>query len=165
MTRIDRQATGALGYVVTLGALLAALGAGALDAQLPKGFAPRRFPVRAADFIAGERAAGRLRGHLFAHDQYGGYLIYRLYPDVQVFADGRGDMYAQGPVLDEMAAVAAVEPTWSRVLDRYAVEWMLTPRSSPLALVAQARGRWRTVYEDSTALVLVREAGPGGPSR
>ena len=157
MTRVDRQATGALGYLVTLGALLAALGGGALDGRLPKGFAAGRFPVRAVDFIASERAAGRLRGHLFAHDQYGGYLIYRLYPDVQVFADGRGDMYAQGPVLDEMAAVAAVEPTWSRVLDRYTVEWMLTPRSSPLALVAPARGRWRTVYEDSTALVLARD--------
>jgi hypothetical protein len=38
-------------------------------------------------------------GKGYSHDQFGGYLIYRLYPQYKVFVDGRGDFYRQGTVL------------------------------------------------------------------
>jgi len=50
---------------------------------------PKAFPVRAADQM--EKAG--LFGGVFTEDLWGGYLIYRLYPDVRVFWDGRVDFY------------------------------------------------------------------------
>jgi hypothetical protein len=158
MVRTDRLASGALLRVLTFGLLIYATATGAADRWLPTQFSRKHFPVAATDFVARERAAGRLRGNLFAHDQWGGYLIYRLYPDIRVFVDGRGDMYAHGTVLDEMVAVTDVEPAWSEVLDRRRVEWILTPPNAPLSSMARASGRWRIVYGDSTAQVLVRES-------
>jgi hypothetical protein len=156
MTRADRQVNGVTVYTVTLGFLLIATCNGSSDKWLPTNVSPRRFPIAAVDFIAGERKLGRLRGNLYAHDQYGGYLLYRLYPDVRVFVDGRNDLYAQGTILDEMTAVSNVEPSWSDVLDKHQVEWMLAPRDRPLSLMARMSGGWKAVYEDPTAQVLVR---------
>jgi hypothetical protein len=160
MMRADRQVNGALVYTLSLGFLLIAICSGSSDKWLPTNVSPRRFPVAAVDFIAAERKAGRLRGHLFAHGQYGGYLLYRLYPYVRVFVDGRSDLYAQGTILDEMSAVSDVEPSWSDVLDEHEVEWILAPRDRPLSLIAQASGRWKTIYQDRTAQVLVRTTSP-----
>ena len=33
---------------------------------------------------------------IFTHDQWGDYLIYRLYPQTKVFMDGRSDFYGTG---------------------------------------------------------------------
>ena len=44
-------------------------------------------PARAGD------AAARPSARIFTHDQWGDYLIYRLYPAHKVFIDGRSDFY------------------------------------------------------------------------
>ncbi len=97
-----------------------------------------------------------MTAHGFASDSYGGYLLYRLAPEVRVFVDGRFDPYTDGPVLDDMDAIASVDSSWSSLLDRYQVEWMLVPRHCPLEEVAVRGGRWRSLYQDPTASVLVR---------
>jgi hypothetical protein len=158
MLRTDALVRGAGFRALIFAALVYAAVTGAADRWLPAGFSPKEFPVKAVDFVARERAAGRLHGHSFAHDQYGGYLIYRLYPGVRVFVDGRSDMYARGPVLNEMMAVDNLEPGWADVLDRHAVEWILAPAQNPLSLIAQASGRWFVAYGDATAQVLVRSS-------
>ncbi|MFN7621661.1 MAG: hypothetical protein ACK5RS_00790, partial [Acidobacteriota bacterium] len=89
-------------------------------------------------------------------DQFGGYLIYRLWPDYKVFVDGRGDFYRQGAVLDDMETVTLVRPEWATKLDQYEIKWLLLRRDEPLALISLMSGRWRKVYEDSVAQVLVR---------
>src|SRR5205807_10585483 len=95
--------------------------------------------------------------HPYAHDQYGGYLIYRLAPQVKVFVDGRSDFYRQSTVLDDMDQISNAKPTWQGLLDKYGVSWMLLRRDETLALVAQMSGQWVSVYSDATAQVLVKK--------
>jgi hypothetical protein len=157
MLAIDRQLTGALVYAAVLAFLLVVTGSRWADQLLHPRFDAKRFPVAAADFIA----AARPGGHLYAHDQYGGYLIYRLYPQVKVFVDGRSDFYRQGTVLDDMEKITLVKPSWAETLERYDVQWMLLRRDEPLAQVARMSGKWVSIYGDATAEVLVRkDPGP-----
>ena len=50
----------------------------------------RRFPVAAADFLA----STGFEGHIFCQTNWGGYLLWRLSPEVRVIADGRANFSA-----------------------------------------------------------------------
>ncbi len=150
---VDRQLNGAVTYVAVAAFVLMLIGSPWADKLLSPRFDAKQFPVAAADFIA----TAKLSGHPYAHDQYGGYLIYRLSPQVKVFVDGRSDFYRQSTVLDEMDQISNAKPTWQGLLDKYGVGWMLLRRDEPLALLAQMSGQWVSVYNDATAQVLVRK--------
>jgi hypothetical protein len=57
---------------------------------------------------------------VFNEQGWGGYLIYRWYPERRVFIDGRIDMYGQ-EIVREYLQVATVRPEWREVLDKYGV--------------------------------------------
>jgi hypothetical protein len=151
---IDRQLSGIVVYpIAILFVLLVAKGPLA-ERYLSPRFDPKIFPVGAADHVL----ANPPSGHLYAHDGFSGYLIYRLYPKVQVFVDGRSDLYRASTVLDDMSALSIkLKPTWQEILDRYNVTWMLLRRDEPLALIAEMSGKWATTYQDETAQILIRK--------
>ena len=150
---IDRQLNGAAVYVAVAVFMIALSGSRQADQLLSPRFDAQRFPVAAADFIA----TAKLPGNMYAHDQYGGYLIYRLSPQVKVFADGRSDFYRQSTVIEDMNQISTAKPTWQAVLDKYGVGWMLLRRNEPVGLLAKMSGQWVSVYSDATAQVLVKK--------
>ncbi|MGH9939985.1 MAG: hypothetical protein ACREAM_27400 [Blastocatellia bacterium] len=155
---IDRQLTGAFVSAAVFVFVIAATGAGLTGGVLPTHFNPNRFPSAAADFILRTNPEGQFHGNLYSSDQFGGYLIYRLYPRFKVFVDGRSDFYRQGSVLDDYDKIATVKPQWSELLDKYDISWMTLRRDEPLALIALASGRWQSVYEDSLTQILIRKS-------
>lgn len=153
---IDRQLNGALIYLLVAAFLLTLMSGrarGLNSALLPAHFDERKLPVAAATFIS----TAERRGNLYAPDQFGGYLIYRFYPQLRVFVDGRSDFYRTGPVFDEYLRVMTIRPDWAAILDQYDIRWMLLRTDEPLATVAQATGQWVSIYHDSTAQVLIRK--------
>ena len=54
-------------------------------------FSHQRFPVAAVDYVEKRN----LPGPLLAPDDWGGYLIYRLYPGKKVVVDDRHDLYGE----------------------------------------------------------------------
>ncbi len=60
-----------------------------VDREPGLGVAEAVFPVGAAEWIARERPAGPICHHMM----YGGYLLWRLYPDYPVMADGRLEVF------------------------------------------------------------------------
>ena len=154
---VDRQLHGIVVYPGILLFLIAASTPGAWPHGLvPRNFDPAKYPVAASDFIADKLPEGRI----YAPDQYGSYLIYRFYPRLEVFADGRSDFYRQGPVLADMLTLSLLKPTWRDVLDRYGVRWMVLQRGEPLALAAALTGEWSSLYRDDTAEIIVRRSPP-----
>ena len=149
---IDRQLTGAPVYLAVLFFVIGLTGSAWADKLFSPRFSPKKFPVDACGYILAERPAGKG----YSHDQFGGYLIYRLYPHYQVFVDGRSDFYRQGTVLEDMEKVSTVKPEWATKLDQYGIQWMLLRRDEPLALISLMSGQWRKVYEDPVAQVLIR---------
>jgi hypothetical protein len=153
---VDRQLPGLIVYPLALTFLLVAANGSWTDPLIPAHFDAKKYPVAAADFIANQLPTG----HVYAHDQYGSYLIYRFYPRLKVFVDGRSDFYRQGPVLADMLKLSLVAPSWQKILDGYDVQWMVLRRDEPLALIAEMSGRWANLYRDETAQIMVRKDGP-----
>ncbi len=113
------------------------------------------FPVGAVDFL--EQA--RPPGPLFNDYGWGGYLIWRLYPDYRVSIDGRAAVH--GPRrFAEHIEVADVHPRWRQTLDGSGARLALIPTKSSLAIVLRAAPDWQVLYEDRIAVVFgKRESG------
>jgi hypothetical protein len=114
-------------------------------------FDEKRFPVEAAETIA-ERG---IHGPIFSLDYWGGYLIYRLYPEAKVVADDRHDLYGDEFLKDYLKAVL-VQPGWDGALDKLQVDWVLMPADSPLANMLRLKAGWGLEYEDKTAVLFRR---------
>ncbi len=115
-------------------------------------FDDKRFPVEAAEVIAGRG----IHGPILSLDYWGGYLIYRLYPETQVVADDRHDLYGDAFLKDYLKAVL-VQLGWDEVLDKLHVDWVLMPTDSPLANILRLKAGWESVYEDKTAVLFRRK--------
>ncbi len=115
-------------------------------------FDGRRFPTDAATFLTLNDPLPSLR--IYSGWQWGGYLIYRLWPSFHVFDDGRTDFY--GPrFVDEGLRVWEARPDWAEIFAKYRVNAALVPIDSALATVLHERADWTLVYSDNLALMFV----------
>ena len=112
---------------------------------------PRVFPVHAADWL--ER--NPLPGHMFNDFNWGGYLLFRTWPDQRVFVDSQSDFYGE-PLIREYADILGATPGWEAELIKYQVSWLVVPPAAPLAVQARRSASWRVAYEDAVAIILVR---------
>lgn len=115
-------------------------------------FDEKRFPVEAAEVIA-KRG---IREPIFCPDQWGGYLIYRLYPQTKVLVDDRHDLYGEQFFKDYLKVVF-VQPEWAKVLDERHVNWVLVEKNSSLGTILEQTSGWKLIHEDGTAMLYHRE--------
>jgi hypothetical protein len=111
-------------------------------------FDDKRFPVEAADVIAQRD----LREPIFCPDQWGGYLIYRLYPQNKVLVDDRHDLYGDQFFKDYLKVVF-VQSDWEKVLDARNVNWILVQKNSSLGTILGQTPPWKLIHEDGTAVL------------
>ncbi len=109
-------------------------------------------PAGAVEFILKEK----LTGNLFNSYNWGGYLIWRLYPQCRVFVDGRTDLYGD-EILGEFIKVFRAGERWEQILEKHNVKIVVVERTAPVVRCLQSQKGWRKVYEDSLAVVFVRE--------
>ena len=109
----------------------------------------QHFPVAAVAFLQAHPPQGKI----FNHYDWGGYLIWRLYPSLPVFIDGRADLYGE-PLLDQFAQTYQLKDDWRQTLQRWDVGTVLVPADSALAAGLRNTPGWRVSYEDSQAIVL-----------
>ena len=110
-------------------------------------FDPKSFPVAAV-----QKMNLKPTDRIFTFDQWGDYLIYRLYPETKVFMDGRSDYYGSAfnqTYLD----VITVNYGWEKTLSRFGVDTILMPPGTPLAGALKESSRWHVVYDDGVAVV------------
>lgn len=107
-------------------------------------------PLGAAEFLREHE----LPGKMFNSYNWGGYLIWSLYPDKPVFVDGRTDLYAlNSQVLEDYSQVHWIRPGWPQVLERYGIGYILTERTGLLDVsLTQAEG-WDPIYQDDVASI------------
>jgi hypothetical protein len=115
-------------------------------------FDDKRFPVEAAELIAKRD----IQEPIFCPDQWGGYLIYRLYPQTEVLVDDRHDLYGDEFFKDYLKVVF-VQPEWEKVLDEKKVNWILVQKDSSLGTILRQTSGWKLIHEDQTAVLFDRE--------
>lgn len=118
-------------------------------------FDPKRMPVDAVTFVQQDG----IRGPILSPDDWGGYLIYRLYPSNKVVIDDRHDFYGE-PFLRSYLTMIHVEPGWEEFLQNHSSGCLLLPRKGTLTQVLSETPAWKAVYTDDVAVVFVRAKWP-----
>jgi hypothetical protein len=155
----DAQTRAPLWSAVGVLALVFVAGVQWRTGQLPLGitFDPTRLPVAAADYLAANPPAG----NGFANQQWGGYLLHRLWPQHRVFIDGQTDFYGD-ELSREYLGVITLSEGWRETLEKHQVRWVVSYTGSGLVEQLERGGGWTRVHRDQLATVLVRQ-GLAGP--
>jgi hypothetical protein len=120
-------------------------------------FDAKRFPVQAVDYMQKHN----VQGPLVSPDYWGGYLIYRLYPQVRMVVDDRHDFYGE-EFFKSYLKMMHVEPGWEEFLQQHQVGGVVVPKSSALANILRESTGWQPIYGDDVTVLFVR-AATGSP--
>ena len=112
----------------------------------------QHFPLRAVAFLQTHPP-----GRIFNHYDWGGYLVWRLYPSTPVFIDGRADLYGE-KFMDQFAETYRFKGTWQQTLQNWNIDTVLVPVDSALATGLRNSAGWSISYEDTQAIVFTATA-------
>lgn len=132
--------------------------AGVLPLPAIADFPKERFPVE----MVGRHAPMLREARILTQDQWADYLIYRLYPDVRVYFDGRSDFYGREIALEYVDTLNG-RHDWRQVLDRHRFDVVLLPPGVALASLLKISPDWEILGDDGTAVLFRRRHR--GPSR
>jgi hypothetical protein len=117
----------------------------------------QNFPCHAIAFVQSHPP----HGPIFNDYDWGGYLVWKLYPSVPVFIDGRADVYGE-PLLRQFANTYQFKNGWEQPLKEWNIYTVLVRANSPLAVGLRHNRDWIVSYEDSQAVILSSDAvNPG----
>lgn len=114
-------------------------------------FERQRFPEEAVTFLEHNRPPGQI----FNAYAFGGYLIWRLYPDYRVYVDGRADLYGDaflGHFNELYQGEVNPQPEF---LERD-IRTVLVEPNAPIAGLLSMSRDWRKSYQDARAVIYVR---------
>jgi hypothetical protein len=115
--------------------------------KLKPEYDPERYPAKALSVLRADPGS-----KIFTDDEWGDYLLYHLYPGHKVFVDGRSDFYGQD-FEQKYSDVMGVQYDWEQFLSRYKVDTIVLSTKSALASTIKESSHWRTVYDDTVAIV------------
>lgn len=110
-------------------------------------------PVDAAAFLEKTRPAGAL----FNSYNWGGYVMWRLYPEYLTFVDGRTDLF-NDELLQQYLSAWRGESSYINLFQEWGIRVVLIEPDAPLVGVLTQAG-WREAYADARAIVLVPAGG------
>jgi hypothetical protein len=125
------------------------------DPSAGKTIDPGLLPVRATEVVK----LNAPQGNMFDTYEWGGYLIWSLWPQHRVYIDGRADMYGTA-LVKEYEKVFRLQPGWREVLKQRKIEWVLIHADGALATELEEGKDYAVVYRDDTAVLLMRRGGP-----
>lgn len=110
---------------------------------------PSIFPVNAVNWLDENPQMGRV----FNSFTWGGYLLYRAWPDQLVFIDGQTDFYGEA-LTREYEDVISLSPEWKKILTKHEITSVIIETNSPLAIALAQEKDWKLIYQDTTATIL-----------
>jgi hypothetical protein len=109
--------------------------------------------MAAVDYLETHDVRG---GPLLSPDSWGGYLIYRFYPQEKVILDDRHDLYGE-EFLKSYLKLLHAEPGWEEFLLQHPANCAIVPKHSALANLFTGMPGWHKIYSDDVALAFVRD--------
>jgi len=165
---LGKRPAGAMAVLAVVIVTAAGLAAAALGRGIPMGWEsfrrvglgvdPVNCPVAAAGFLQRTKPQGRI----FNIMAFGGYLIYRLWPEQRVYVDGRLDVYPPG-FLHRYHRMMDTGDGWEEQVLQYEIAAALVDykESSPAGDDLRERLRrdpdWACVFFGDNALVYIRK--------
>ena len=112
------------------------------------------YPSGAAGYLQAHPALG---SRMFSDYAWGGYMIYRFYPQPnrRVFLFGEADLMGDA-IMNEYVDVVGLHSNWLDVLNSHGVDYVVFEPNTPLATALATQQDWHLVYSDHVALIYVR---------
>lgn len=154
LAQINENSSGLAWIVIVIILVVTGLSAGIkMDKQqIGNTYDPTKFPVAAVNWLK----ENPQEGEMFNYFPWGGYILYRHWPELRVFIDGQTDFYGED-LTREYLAVTALNPEWEEILQKYGVDWVIFPVNEPLSDTLRQDESWYIVYEDTTSLIARRK--------
>ena len=92
---------------------------------------------------------------MFNAYDWGGYLIYRFYPDRLVFIYGEATELGN-QLMQEVSDVENAEPDWQTILNEHGVNYVVERTDSALGMALGVDPQWKQVYDDGFAVIFVK---------
>jgi hypothetical protein len=92
---------------------------------------------------------------MFTNDAWGGYVIYRKWPELRGVVDDRHDMYGSAYMRDYLQIVHG-DRKWQELLSATGARSVLMAKDGNLAKLLREKSSWRVVYEDDQAVMFER---------
>lgn len=110
------------------------------------------FPVEAINWLE----KNPQQGNMFNHFTWGGYILYRDWPNYQVFIDGQTDFYGED-LTREYESVISLSDGWYTIFEKYKISFVIIPKNSPLENALLEHGEWNIIYSDTISVILRKE--------
>ena len=111
----------------------------------------KHFPQAAVEFLSREHPPGPILNHY----NFGGYFIWKLYPDYRVFTDGRADVYGD-KFMDDFAATYYLRDSWTMPFSQWGIRSLVLPPDAPIVTALRSSPEWEQIYSDPQAVILTR---------
>jgi hypothetical protein len=106
------------------------------------------FPVAAVNWLVSHPQDG----NMFNEFNWGGYLLYRLWPGQRVFIDSQTDFYGE-TFVREYSQIINAQNDWELKLNKYDIKWIIVSSGAPLAKALGIDHPWHILFTDSTAII------------
>jgi hypothetical protein len=118
------------------------------------------FPVGASDWLASHPTIGT---RMFNQYGWGGYLIFRFFPDPnrRVFSFGEATLLGT-TVMQQVSDVELGNPDWQRIFAHYGIDYVIDVPGAPEVLALQVDPQWTQVYNDGFAVIMVKNGQVAG---
>ena len=136
--------------ICVLFVVIVLIGGGSLDFnRTGNEFSPKVFPVEAINWLVEQQDIGPV----FNYFPWGGYLLYRIWPEQQVFIDGQTDFYGES-LTRQYEKVITLNDGWEEILNQNQIDWVIMPQDSRLVRALEEEPEWEMRYQDETAAIL-----------
>jgi hypothetical protein len=111
-------------------------------------FSENVFPVEAVDWVSEQPEMGPV----FNYFPWGGYLLYRGWPQQQVFIDGQTDFYGES-LTRQYEMVITLGKGWKEILEKYHIRWVIMPADAQLVKALEGLPGWKLRYRDEISAI------------
>ncbi len=122
----------------------------------PQDFPKEKFPIA----MVTKHAKLLTESRVLAPDEWGDYMIYRFFPEVRVFFDGRSDFYGQSLGKDYIALLSG-SYEWEELLKKHNFTAVFIPPTWPLASILKRNSEWKTLEDDGSAILFLKRTNKG----
>jgi hypothetical protein len=109
----------------------------------------KHFPMAASAFLEQQPPPQAMMNHY----NWGGYFIWKLYPQYRVFMDGRADVYGDA-FMNDFGDCYYLTNDWEKTLRTWRIRTVVLPPDAPLITALRSRAEWQEIYADSEAVIL-----------